>query len=82
MFDGTLGHCWKGQLYDVELRDGVAPSHARAYPIPKAYETTLKMEVERLCKAGVFRKVNHSEWAAPAFIIPKKGRIGTISLKL
>ena len=29
-------------------------------------------EVERLCKAGVFKKVNHSEWAAPTFIIPKK----------
>ena len=33
LFDGTLGH-WKGQLYDVELRDEVTPYHARAYPIP------------------------------------------------
>ena len=42
--------------------------------MPKAYERTLKMEVERLCKAGVLKKVNHSEWAAPTFIIPKKDR--------
>ena len=30
------------------------------------------MEVERLCKVGVLKKVNRSEWAAPTFIIPKK----------
>jgi len=33
---------------------------------------TLKAEVERLIKIGVLKKVNHSEWAAPAFVIPKK----------
>ena len=33
---------------------------------------TLKNEVERLCKLGVLKKVNRSEWAAPTFIIPKK----------
>ena len=41
-------------------------------PFPRSYETTLKMEVQRLCEAGVLRKVNRSEWAAPTFIIPKK----------
>ena len=30
------------------------------------------MEVERLIKEGVLRKINRSEWAAPTFIIPKK----------
>ena len=71
LFDGSLGH-WKGQNYDIELREEAKPYHARPYPIPKAYEQTLKMEVERLCKVGVLKKVNHSEWAAPTFIIPKK----------
>jgi len=33
---------------------------------------TLKAEVERLVKIGVLKKENHSEWAAPTFIIPKK----------
>ena len=71
LFDGSLGH-WKGQNYDIELREDAKPYHARPYPIPKAYEKTLRMEVERLCKVGVLKKVNHSEWAAPTFIIPKK----------
>ena len=32
----------------------------------------LRLEVDRLCKVNVLRKVNRSEWAAPTFIIPKK----------
>ena len=71
LFDGTLGH-WKGETYDIQLKPDVQPYHARAYPIPKAYESTLRMEVSRLCQAGVLKKVNRSEWAAPTFIIPKK----------
>jgi len=30
------------------------------------------MEVDRLVKIGVLKKVNRSEWAAPSFAIPKK----------
>jgi len=71
LFDGSLGH-WQGEEYEIELKPGVTPYHARAYPIPKIHEKTLRMEVERLCRVGVLKKVNRSEWAAPTFIIPKK----------
>ena len=71
LFDGTLG-MWKDTTLDIELKPDVQPYHAKPYPIPRAYEATLKMEVERLCKIGVLKKVNHSEWGAPTFIIPKK----------
>ena len=71
LFDGTLGH-WKGETYNIQLREDAMPYHARAYPIPKAYEQTLRMEVDRLCKVNVLKKVNRSEWGAPTFIIPKK----------
>ena len=71
LFDGTLGH-WKDSAYNVELKPDVSPFHARPYPIPHKYEQTLKMEVDHLCKAGVLKKVNRSEWASPTFIIPKK----------
>jgi len=46
--------------------------HSCAYNIPRCHVQTLKAEVERLVKTGVLKKVNHSEWAAPTFIIPKK----------
>jgi hypothetical protein len=32
------------------------------------------MEVDRLVQAGVLKKINQSEWAAPTFIIPKKDK--------
>ena len=71
LFDGTLGH-WKGEDYDIELKPGVSPYHARPFPIPHVHEQTLRHEVDRLCQLGVLKKINQSEWGAPTFIIPKK----------
>jgi len=71
LFDGSLG-TWNDTVIDIELRKDAQPYHAKAYPIPQAYLTTLKEEVERLCKIGVLKRVNRSEWAAPTFVIPKK----------
>ena len=71
LFDGTLGF-WNHEEYDIKLQPGVKHYHAHAYPIPKFHETTLRTEVEHVCSIGVLRKVNHSEWAALTFIIPKK----------
>ena len=48
LFDGTVG-TWKGEKYNIELKPDAKPYHAKAYPIPKAYEGVLKLEVERLC---------------------------------
>mgnify|MGYP005753024869 CR=1 FL=1 len=73
LFDGTLGQ-WTGSPYEIELKEGAQPYHVNPYPIPHAYRDTLRMEVERLCKIGVLKKVNHSEWGAPTFIIPKKDK--------
>ena len=33
LFDGTLGK-WKGSDYKIELKEGVTPYHAKAYPVP------------------------------------------------
>ena len=71
LFDGTLGK-WKMGACEIELQPEATPYHAKAYPIPNIHTATLKMEVECLCEAGVLKQVNHSEWAAPTFIIPKK----------
>ncbi len=73
LFDSTLGH-WKNEEYHIEVKLDAEPYHAHPYPIPHAYEAMLKMEVERLVAAGILKKVNHSEWAAPTFIIPKKDK--------
>jgi hypothetical protein len=75
LFDGTLG-CWNTRPIDLTLKPGSTPYHAKPYPIPKVHEPTTRKECTRLEKAGVLRKINHSEWAAPTFIIPKKN--GTV----
>ena len=71
MFDGTLG-TWKDTKYKIELKEGAGPYHGRLYSIPQAYDKQLRLDVERLVKIGVLRKVNRSEWGAPTFVIPKK----------
>ena len=37
IFDGKLGK-WKDTYYDIELKPGVSPYHARAFPIPRVHE--------------------------------------------
>ena len=71
LFDGTLGK-WRGKPYHIDLKEGATPYHGKPYPVPKAYEETLKKELKRLVNIGVLKKVNRSEWAFPSFIIPKK----------
>ena len=75
MFDGTLG-TWQGDPYSIHLKEGATPYHGKAYKLPQIHEQKLRVEVERLCKIGVLKKVNRSQWAAPCFVIPKKD--GTI----
>jgi hypothetical protein len=71
LFDGTLG-LWKDAEVSLELQEGAKPYHAQAYPVPQCHINTLCAEVEQLCKIGVLKRVNRSEWGAPTFIIPKK----------
>ena len=71
LFDGTLG-TWRSTPYAIQLRENVQPYHAKPFPIPRIHEQTLKVELQRLCDIGVLRRINHSEWAAPTFVIPKK----------
>ena len=73
LFDGSLGH-WRGKPYKIKLRDDARPYHGRPYSVPRAYEKTLRLELERLCKIGVLKRINRSEWAFPSFIIPKKDK--------
>ena len=74
LFDGTLGK-WIASPHKIFLKDpNIQPYHGKPFSIPQAYEAQLRVEVERLCRIGVLKKVNHSEWASPTFVIPKKDK--------
>jgi hypothetical protein len=72
LFDaGTIGH-WKTDPVDLFPKDpDCTPYHTKPYPVPYSQERKLKDEIERMCNAGVMRKINKSEWAAPMFTIIK-----------
>jgi hypothetical protein len=80
VFDGKLG-ILPGKPVSLQLlSQNVRPYHGRAFPIPKAHDTLIKNEVQRLVELDVLQKINSSEWAAPSFGIPKKN--GKIDLFL
>ena len=61
LFDGTLGK-WKGITHHIELKDPKAqPIPCQPYPVLVKNKYTLMLEIERLCKIGVLRRVNNSE---------------------
>jgi hypothetical protein len=70
LFNGTLGHLYDS-AYNIELKKGAEPYHAKPYPVPRIHKATLEAKVERLCTVGVLKWVNRSKWGAPTFIIPK-----------
>jgi len=41
-------------------------------PLPISKSENNGEKQNQLCQSGVLKKDNHSEWVAPAFIIPKK----------
>ena len=62
LFDGTLG-TWQKESYNTELKEGAKPYHSRPFPVPKVHERTLKVELDRLVKLGVLKRINNSKWA-------------------
>ncbi len=46
LFDGTLGK-WNVEPFDLQLKPGVTPYHARAFPIPRVYHGMRKRYVKR-----------------------------------
>ena len=64
----------------MDLNEGAEPYHTRPFIILWVQLETLNMEAECLCQLEVLKKVNHSQWNAPTFIIPKKdGTVQNIS---
>ena len=70
MFDGT-SRKYTGSDHTIELKEDAKPHHSKPFLILKTHKPTLKKEVDRLISIGVLKKINNSQWAAPAFIIPK-----------
>ena len=52
------------------------PKFYRPRSVPFALRSTVEEELDRLERSGVLEKVDHSDWAAPIVVVPKKdGRV-------
>ena len=71
LFSGGLGTIDIEPIH-LEIEEGARPKHSKPYPVPKAYEKVTKKECTRFCDIGVLEEANHSQWAAPSFVQPKK----------
>ncbi len=71
LFQGGLG-VLKVPPVRLELEKDAKPYHAKAYPIPHAFQHTTRKEIDRLTEIGVLERNSDSEWAAPTFVQPKK----------
>jgi hypothetical protein len=57
------------------LKKDAEPFQGRYYNIPKAFESSTRKEVDRMCDIDVLRKLTYdddSPWAAPSFAQIKK----------
>ena len=71
LFDGSLGN-WKTSPVSVDLKEDAKPYHSRPYSVPHIHKEQFKKELDSLEKIGILKKDSSSQWAAPAFTIPKK----------
>ena len=63
---------WHGKPYDITLKPYAEPYHGKHFPVPRIHELTLQQELDRIEYLKVIKKVNRSQWGAPAFLIPWK----------
>ena len=79
LFDGSLG-VYPHKKVHIDLKPGAKPVHHRAYPVPHVHRQTFKKELDHMVELGILEPCGASEWASPAFIIPKKdGRVRQIT---
>ncbi|KAG3135545.1 hypothetical protein PI126_g18200 [Phytophthora idaei] len=77
LFSGKLG-TFKKEPYVIPLQPDAKPYAGKPFPIPLAYFDATRKEIDRLVAFGVLEPDSLSEWASPAFVIPKKD--GTVRL--
>ena len=54
------------------MKKNAAPRFYKARSVPFAVKEAIELELNRLEGAGILKKVDYSEWAAPIVSVPKK----------
>ena len=56
----------------LHIKPEATPKFFKPHPVPFAIKGAVGKELDRLEQQGIIRKVNHSDWAAPIVVVPKK----------
>ena len=56
----------------LQVKENATPRFHRPRPVPFALKEAIEREIHRLEEAGILKKINHCEWAAPIVPVPKK----------
>ena len=56
----------------LSVSPSAVPRFHRPRPVPYALKPLVEQELDRLERAGVLKQVDHSEWAAPIVMVPKR----------
>ncbi|XP_056135313.1 uncharacterized protein K02A2.6-like, partial [Lampris incognitus] len=54
-----------------KVKPDIKPVFRKARPVPYALKDAVEKELDRLEKAGIISKIDHSQWAAPIVVVPK-----------
>jgi hypothetical protein len=55
------------------IKADAKPYHARTFPVPQAYKSVIKKDINRLTQIRVIKKSHNSKWAARrAYLHPAK----------
>ena len=77
VLSNELGHCTKVKAH-IELQPDATPRFFKPRPLPFAYLSGVKEELDRQVNIGILEKVDTSSWAAP--IVPVKKPNGRIRI--
>ena len=71
LFKDELGtvNSYKATLH---LKPEATPKFFKPHPVPFAIKGAVRKELDRLEQQEIIRKVDHSEWAEPIVVVPKK----------
>ncbi|XP_056132701.1 uncharacterized protein K02A2.6-like, partial [Lampris incognitus] len=59
---------------NIKVKPDTKPVFRKARPVPYALKNTVEKELDRLEKAGIISKIDHSQWAAPIVVVPKSDK--------
>ncbi len=73
LFENSVGklNSFKAHVY---LKENAKPTITKARSIPYAMNDAFNKELDRLVKDGILEPVDHSEWASPVVVVPKRDK--------